>query len=99
MWDVNPRRMCRKHLLGEHVEMHMFAACIRKGINLQGYLNNQLVELHNIKKRHDILAREIERRGYSHNSELVLGKKINAGYVDKKANLIELRRRCTDCMK
>ena len=24
MWMVNPRIMCRQHLLGEHVEIHMF---------------------------------------------------------------------------
>jgi len=99
MWNVNPRMMCRKHLLGEHVEMHMFAACIRKGISLQGYLDNQLVELHNIKKRHDILAEEMKQRGYNHNSELVSDREIHAGYVDKKANLAELKRRCADCIR
>jgi hypothetical protein len=28
---VTPSRMCRKHLLGEHVEGHMLAACLRLG--------------------------------------------------------------------
>lgn len=99
MWNINPKVMCRKHLLGEHVEMHMFAGCLQKEINLQGYLDNQLVELHNLKKRHNLLAKEMKRRGYSHKSQLILPFKINAGYIDKEANFAELCRRCSDCLK
>jgi hypothetical protein len=97
MWNVNPGKMCMKHLLGEHVEMHMFAGCLKKGISLQGYLDNQLVEIHNIKKRHDELALEMKRRGYKHDSEISLNTGIKAGYVDRKSNLAELRRRCVVC--
>lgn len=28
MWMVDPKIMCRKHLLGEHLELHMLAGCI-----------------------------------------------------------------------
>jgi hypothetical protein len=37
MWMVDPRQMCRQHLLGEHNELHMFAGTMRKGIGLAGY--------------------------------------------------------------
>lgn len=38
MWKVNPKNMCRQHLLGEHVECHMFVGAILKGISLSGYI-------------------------------------------------------------
>jgi hypothetical protein len=28
MWMVPPKVMCRKHLLGEHVEIHMLAGSL-----------------------------------------------------------------------
>lgn len=40
MWMVPPELMCRQHLLGEHVELHMFVGAINKGtsvVTLPGY--------------------------------------------------------------
>lgn len=31
MWLVPPSHMCRKHLLGEHVELHMLLGTLKKG--------------------------------------------------------------------
>lgn len=36
MWNINPRYMCRKHLLGEHVETHMLVGSLRKEKSVQG---------------------------------------------------------------
>ncbi len=44
MWNVLPEYLCRKHLLGEHVEMHMFVGTIKRGVSLNGYIKNKLVE-------------------------------------------------------
>jgi len=96
MWKINVRKMCRQHLLGEHVEMHMFVGCINKGKCIDGYLNG-LVEIHNIKKRHDQIAKEIERRGFKHNSPLPKYKKKKLGKVSIKNNIKELRKRCKKC--
>ena len=70
MWIVDPRIMCRQHLLGEHAEIHMFAGAIERGYSVKGYLENGLLEVHNLHKRHEELAREIKRRNYGHNSEV-----------------------------
>jgi hypothetical protein len=70
MWMVNPRGMCRKHLLGEHVETHMTAGAIRLGHNLQGYYDNNLIDPASIRQRHDELSREMVARGYRHNSPI-----------------------------
>lgn len=103
MWKVNPKNMCRNHLLGEHLEMHMFAGSIMKGISISGYAKTGLVEVNNIQKRHEALSREMERRGFVHKSPLPEGfmKKYSGsnGKVSIKNNIIELKRRCRECRK
>src|SRR5512146_3347507 len=93
MWMVDPRRMCRKHLLGEHVELHMFVAGLRRGPNLRGDLDKGLLEPHNLERRHTQLGRDLERRGYRHRSPLPRFSAIRAGRIDRAANLLELARR------
>jgi hypothetical protein len=97
MWMVDPRLMCRKHLLGEHVELHMLTASLRRGISLQGFFDNKLIEVHNVEKRHEQLVREMKRRGFNHASPLLRSPKKRAGRVDRRANLVELARRCRHC--
>lgn len=70
MWKVNPKIMCNKHLLGEHVEMHMFVGTINKKIKIDGYLSKNLVEPEYIEKRHLELANEMVSRGMRHSSLL-----------------------------
>lgn len=97
MWKVNPRYLCRKHLLGEHLEMHMFLGVIRTGNSLRGYIKNGLVEIHNIIKRHNELKAEMIRRGYNHKSNIPKSAEKLLwieGKVDIKGNEIELKRRC-----
>ena len=97
MWMVNPRLMCRKHLLGEHVELHMLVASMRNGISLQGFFDNKLIETHNVQRRHEQLVREMRRRGFRHASPLVNIPRRRGGRVDRRANLLELARRCRHC--
>lgn len=101
MWKVDPKLMCRKHLLGEHVEMHMFVGVIRKrGLGaIKGYIDRGLVEISHIFTRHYYLAEEMMRRGYKHKSqcgEYDCNPYFN-GYVDEKRNITELARRCKEC--
>jgi hypothetical protein len=97
MWMVNPRLMCRKHLLGEHVELHMLAGTLRRGIGVRGFLENKLIEIHNMQRRHEELVREMKRRGFRHASPLPRAPQRRGGRVDRRANLVELARRCKDC--
>ncbi len=97
---VDPRTLCRAHLLGEHVECHMFLATFRLGRSLAGYVRDGLVELSALKRRHDELAREMGRRGYRHRSPLAPGRRLPAlGRVDPAANRRELARRCRECRR
>ena len=92
-----PSIMCRKHLLGEHVEMHMLVGTLQKGISVQGYIDNQLVELEHIRARHDELVEEMIKRGYNHKSPLPDYPEVSGGVVDREENLRDLVNRCPDC--
>jgi len=97
MWNVDPALLCRQHLLGEHVEMHMFEGCCRRGKSLAGYIGKGLVELGNINNRHDELVTEMERRGYNHKSPLAAIRAKPEGRVDIAQNIADLCARCPDC--
>lgn len=98
MWGVNPDKMCRAHLLGEHVEMHMFVGTINKNISIQGYLDKDLVDPSKIKERHDLLVKEMKKRGYNHASPLpdILTSHAK-NILNIKNNELELKRRCGEC--
>ena len=100
MWGVDPKNLCNQHLLGEHLEMHMFLGCIKKGISLKGYFDKKLVCTNLIKKRHDDLAIEMIFRGMKHKSpiaEMGFFKDFEYGEIDIEANIKELSRRCPKC--
>lgn len=97
MWKVDPKKMCRQHLLGEHVECHMFVGTILKRVSLDGYIKNGLVEIHNLKSRHQELVNEMISRGYNHNSPLPEFESFESGHVDSEKNLRILKEKCIYC--
>ena len=98
MWMVSPELMCRNHLLGEHVELHMLAGCIQRGKNINGFLEKGLVDPSLIHSRHEELVREMERRGYRHQSPIAeIGFPASGACLDPQANLNELSSRCPVC--
>jgi len=94
---VDPAVLCRKHLLGEHLELHMFVGTIKRGTSIQGYAANNLLESRSISFRHEQLVQEMQRRGYDHASPLVFHDKLNAGEVNRDESLRELLSRCKEC--
>lgn len=101
MWMVDTDLLCRKHLFGEHVETHMILGSLKKQKSLAGFKERGLIELDKLKIRHDELANEILKRGFSHKSPLDLcGHSLYIyGKVDVENNLKELKKRCPDCRK
>ena len=103
MWGVHPDTLCTAHLLGEHVEMHMFRGTIAQGKSIAGYLTKGLVVPELIHRRHDELAVEMQARGYSHSSPyapltipdrwLRLADPVGLEPFGRAA----LHRRCPDC--
>lgn len=107
MWMLSPETLCRKHLLGEHVELHMLLGTMRRGKSIRGFLEGGLIDPRRLYERHEQLAREMERRGYRHRSPmdkteceaLVRGYGCAHALVDAETNAQELKRRCPDCAR
>ena len=100
MWMVDPHTMCRKHLLGEHVEIHMLAGSLLRGRSIAGFLRDKILEPRAMIQRHAALAAEIAKRGYKHASPLpTLLVQLPAGKVDTVVSDTELRRRCPECRR
>lgn len=89
IWDVPPQELCRKHLLGEHRELHGLWNIITK--NKQGYSKHPETKRwygkeRALLKRHDELVAEMKRRGYNHNTpldvDLATGAEFQLEFVD-----------------
>ena len=70
MWGVDPKQMCRQHLLGEHVELHMQAGTILADRSLEGFYATGLIDSRLTVVRHAALVKEVEARDYQHHSPL-----------------------------
>ena len=73
IWDIEPRRLCRNHLLGEHRELHAIWAILTQG--KKGYSSHPETlrwrgKLRALYLRHERLVKEFARRNYKHKSKL-----------------------------
>lgn len=99
MWMVEPRLMCRQHLLGEHGELHQVVGHVEAGniAVVRGLARKGYVDTSRIRERHDALAAEMEHRGYRHESPLEYRDAMDLGRVDVEESRRELRNRCPRC--
>jgi len=75
IWDIDPKHLCRKHLLGEHRELHGLWNILTKHDGKGGYSKHPetlrwIGKLNLLYQRHQELANEIINRGYNHQSPL-----------------------------
>ena len=106
-WMVDPKKMCRKHLLGEHVEHHMFVGTLIKKKSIKGYIENDLLEPLSLQQRHDQIVEEMVKRGYNHNTplnfDISLLEYLSDEYINHKIDRQNSERllftRCTECRK
>ena len=97
MWMLDPKLLCRKHLLGEHGEIHKFRHNFTKKHKMDGRKGQIAPE--QMQRRHDELALEMRRRGYNHNSPY---EQPDVSYlpemlVDVKKSIADLTHRCEEC--
>lgn len=105
MWMVEPQLLCRRHLLGEHVELHMLAGSILRGKGLEGFVKKGLLQPQAMHQRHKALTAEMCSRGYKHTSPLLpvdealenYPEHIRTARVDVAKSLQDLAARCPDC--
>lgn len=107
MWMLPPVFLCRKHLLGEHVELHMIAGSLIRHKTLDGFARDGLIEPSALPARHAALATEMLARGYKHQSPLPAEAAMAAmadypphireSLVDTAQSRKDLIARCPDC--
>ncbi len=105
IWDLDPERLCRQHLLGEHFELHILWSIITEG--RKAYSNHPETrrwrgKLKALFFRHEALVEEMSRRGYRHQTPLPSGQAtglaVQKEYKDTPAEQVQiLKSKGCDC--
>jgi hypothetical protein len=97
IWDIEPRKLCRPHLLGEHRELHAIWTIIteqKKGYSLHPETIRWKGKLKALYFRHEKLVKEMKYRGYNHLSPLekkfAIGKSKQDIFIDLPKQQIRL---------
>ncbi|MBU1014102.1 MAG: pyrimidine dimer DNA glycosylase/endonuclease V [Bacteroidetes bacterium] len=74
--DIDPKQLCRKHLFGEHREIHGLWSILIKHKGVGGYARHPetlrwIGKQGTSNHRHDLLVNEMISRGYQHQSPLI----------------------------
>ena len=97
IWDLPPVKLCNKHLLGEHAELHAIWNILAH--NKRGYSHHpetirwagKLKVLYSV---HDNIAKEMLKRGFMHKSKLdfrfARGSSRQSQFVDSIQQQIRL---------
>lgn len=75
VWDINPKCLCRKHLLAEHRELHGLWNILTKHKGRGGYSRHPetlrwVGKTRALYERHEALIKEFSKRGYKHHTPL-----------------------------
>jgi hypothetical protein len=104
MWMIDPKLLCRKHLLGEHGEIHKHRHNFVKKHSISKRVFPVVqIEPGSMELRHDELAKEMIRRGYNHQSPFeqpdisYLPELEQNVKVDKNHSMEDLISRCPEC--
>lgn len=101
MWMVDPALLCRKHLIGEHGEIHKHRHNFVKMHSI--FRRFGQIEPLAMKKRHDELVIEMLNRNFNHQSPYempdlsYLSERDRNGKVEINKSIEELKNRCSEC--
>jgi hypothetical protein len=105
IWDIEPKYLCRNHLLGEHRELHAIWVIITQ--NKKGYSKHPetlrwIGKLKALYNRHQFLVNEMTQRGYNHRtplqSSLACGVSIQNTYIHTiKEQIDNLKQKHCEC--
>ncbi len=99
IWDLEPARLCRQHLLGEHRELHALWVILTK--EKTGYARHPETrrwrgKLAALYRRHEALVAEMARRGYRHATPLAAAAAVGLAeqkeYTDTPGEQIRILR-------
>lgn len=105
LWMIDPKTLCRKHLVAEHHECHVFLGKLKLAHKMAGYISANLFSLEDLFWRHEALAAEMAERGYEHVTPFPtyrrtkeLGAYLPVHSLINRTNArLELHRRCPAC--
>lgn len=107
MWMVPVEKLCDMHLRGSHFEIHKHRHIFVKQHSIKGRIFPIVqIEPSSMKKRHDELTKEMEKRfnkkydsPYKQPNLNHLPRNQRYAKVDVDANLKELYNKCPECRK
>ncbi len=92
IWDISPDRLCRKHLVAEHAEIHAAWSMLtteKRAYGGHAEVTRWRGRLLALYRRHGADAAEMRRRGFLHQSDLqprlATGLGVQDMYVDPPA--------------
>ena len=105
IWDVDPKCLCRKHLLAEHRELHGLWNILiyhKVGYSRHPETLRWVGKEAALYTRHEKLAKELLRRGYKHLSplsrKLLRGSKVqNQFLLSRRGQIQLLKSKPCDC--
>ena len=99
IWDLEPEKLCRQHLLGEHRELHGLWVILtdgRRGFSNHPETRRWRGKLKALFMRHERLVAEMVRRGFRHATPLPPGQATGLAqqqeYKDTPAEQVRLLR-------
>lgn len=106
IWDIPPSQLCRKHLLGEHRELHAIWTILtqdRKGYRNHPETKRWVGKLAALYKRHEDEVKAMTERNYSHRSPLnktfAVGQKIQHTMIHSvDQQILLLKNKNCECM-
>lgn len=103
---VNPTLICNQHLIAEHYELHMYIGALNKGRSLEGYKQAGILQLSQLRKRHNELAAEMITRKKKDGSPVRHNSPLPAfvtygddGWLQSAEDEIEVLKQCSECKK
>ena len=107
IWDIPVSSLCRKHLLGEHRELHGLWNILTRHNGEGGYSKHPETlrwrgKLRALYDRHEVLVAEMNKRGFSHHSSLETALATGSEEQDEFIHTVTeqegiLRARSCDC--
>jgi len=98
---LDPRIMCKKHILGEHGEIHKHRHNFVKKHSIKGRIFPIVqIEPASMKKRHDELAKYLNHKSEYEMPDIShLPHNQREAKVDKNISISDLSERCEVCRK
>ncbi|MBU0497758.1 MAG: pyrimidine dimer DNA glycosylase/endonuclease V [Candidatus Thermoplasmatota archaeon] len=99
IWDISTKKLCNRHLLGEHSELHAIWSIITK--DKKGFANHPETtrwqgKLKALYLRHEKIVQEMKKRGFYHksplNGDFAIGQSVQKDLIDSIEDQISLLR-------